>query len=672
MKYLLMAFVILLIFAGCDDGSTTPTKCTENEIRHIACGEDNLGEQKQICTNGKWTNSGECSTSTSDIDIYVDSENDDNDEITDLNTPTTDEDATTNCDTENEIKYFTCGLNDKGTQPYKCTNGDWVLNGTCNDPDVCKNNATQNVSCGFNDNGTQAQTCTNGQWVNNGNCNESDICTNNATRNTSCGLNSNGTQNQVCTNGKWVSSGTCNDPDVCKNSAAKTEICGYNSNGSESFTCTNGKWESDGCVDPDECTNNTTQTVTGTVSTCTDGKWKTIRKTVQFGTSNGASGQAVTTDSLGNIYITGYTYGALDGNTNAGQADIFLTKFDSSGNAQWTKQFGTTEDDNVYSVAVDSAYNIYITGYTYGSFDENTNAGNADILLIKFNSNGDKLWTKQFGIKNNDYGYSIAIDSNNNIYITGQTYGNLDGNTSTGQEDVFLMKFDTNGNKIWTKQFGSSNIDSSKSLAIDSNNNIYISGYTLGNLDGNTSAGYKDIFLIKIDSNGNKFWTKQFGTSASDEGYAIKIDSNDNIYITGNTSGALDNNTIIGLYDIFLTKFNSSGDKIWTKQFGTINSNYGKSLIIDSSDNIYISGYTNGTFVENINAGSYDLFLTKMSSSGDTIWNKQFGSSKTDYGYSSAIDSSNNIYITGYTSGVIDGNTNEGASDAFLSIIPAE
>ena len=212
----------------------------------------------------------------------------------------------------------------------------------------------------------------------------------------------------------------------------------------------------------------------------------------------------VTTDSSGNIYVTGKTGGDLDGNTSSGGNDIILVKYNSSGTKQWTKQLGTTSNDYGYGITTDSSDNIYVSGTTGGGLDGNTDGYSNDIFLIKYNSSGTKQWTKQLGTTNGDYGTGVTTDSSGNIYVTGYTYGDLDGNTSSGNQDIFLVKYDSSGTKQWTKQLGTTSNDQGSGVTTDSSGNIYVTGYTKRGLDGNTSSGNLDIFLVKYDSSGTK------------------------------------------------------------------------------------------------------------------------------------------------------------------------
>ena len=415
--------------------------------------------------------------------------------------------------------------------------------------------------------------------------------------------------------------------------------------------------------------------------------------TQQLGTSSGdTKTDGVTVDSSGNIYVTGYTSGGLDNNTNSGNTDIFLVKYNSSGVKQWTKQLGTSTSDAGTGVTVDSSGNIYVTGSTKGGLDGNSNtAGSSwDFFLVKYNSSGVKQWTEQYGNVAaevlgvggyyTDFGQGVTVDSSDNIYVT--------GTTNYGGNDIFLVKFYDNGTKQWTQQLGTSSDDNettAEGVTVDSSDNIYVLGNTSGGLDNNTNSGGVtnsdkwDFFLVKFYDNGTKQWTQQLGTSSTDYGNAVAVDSSDNIYVTGTTNGGLDNNTHFGANDIFLVKYNSSGEKQWTQQLGgffigdssgTIvyaGNDDGTGVTVDSSNNIYVTGSTSKVIDgSNTSYGGVDIFLVKYNSSGVKQWAKQLGTSGHDYGQGVTADSSGNIYVTGKTNGGLGGNTNSGSLDVFL------
>ena len=388
--------------------------------------------------------------------------------------------------------------------------------------------------------------------------------------------------------------------------------------------------------------------------------------TKQLGTSADDFGFGVAVGGSGNVYVTGLTGGGLDGNTNVGGADVFLVKYDSAGTKQWTRQLGTSSYDSGQGVAVDGSGNVYVTGLTGGSLDGNSNAGNWDIFLVKYDSAGTKQWTRQLGTTAEDGGYGVAVDGSGNVYVTGHTGGSLDGNTNVGGADIFLVKYDSAGTKQWTRQLGTSSYDSGQGVAVDGGGNVYVTGLTGGGLDGNSNAGNWDIFLVKYDSAGTKQWTRQLGTITYDYGYGVAVDGSGNVYVTGFTFGGLDGNTNAGGADIFLVKYDSAGTKQWARQLGTITNDYTHGVAVDSSGNIYVTGETLGGLDGNANAGNWDIFLVKYDSAGTKQWTRELGTTVDDYGYGPAVDSSGNIYVTGETRSGLDGNTNAGGGDIFL------
>ena len=349
--------------------------------------------------------------------------------------------------------------------------------------------------------------------------------------------------------------------------------------------------------------------------------------TILFGTPHDENATDVTTDSSGNVYLTGWTEGELDGNSNSGLHDLFVVKYNSSGMKQWTRQMGTSTEDKAMGIATDSSDNVYVTGRTGAFMDGNTGAGDGDLFVVKYNSSGTKQWTRQMGTSFGDAGMGIATDSSDNIYLVGSTSGGIDGNSNAdpGKSDFFIVKYNSSGTKQWTRQLGTPYFDYVKEVATDSSGNAYATGYTEGDFDGNNNTGDKDIFIVKYNSSGTKQWSTLFGTSSDDFSNAITIDNTSNIYMAGTK----------------LYKYNSSGNSLWSA------SQTGNSLTTDSSGNIYLAD---------------GLHFIKFNSSGDELWSKNIGVNAR----SLAIDFSGFIYLTGYTESDLDSIINEGKEDIFL------
>jgi peptidoglycan hydrolase-like protein with peptidoglycan-binding domain len=399
---------------------------------------------------------------------------------------------------------------------------------------------------------------------------------------------------------------------------------------------------------------------------------------VTFGGTNNNQGESIAVDSSGNIYITGYFYETVDfggGNvTSAGSTDIFVLKLNSSGTFQWVSTFGGTSFDFGRGIAVDSSGNIYITGYFYETVDFGagniTSSGSADIFVLKLNSSGTFQWVNTYGGTSIDVGEDITVDSSGNSYITGIFEGTVDfgaGNiTSSGSADIFVLKLNSSGTFQWVNTYGGSAFDVGHDIAVDSSGNSYITGYFEGTVDfggGNaTSAGAADIFILKLNSSGTFQWVNIFGGTSTDVGQGIAVDSSGNSYITGSFLGTVDfgggNVTSAGSDDIFVLKLNSSGTFQWVSTFGGTSIDVGEDITVDSSGNSYITGW----FRETVDfgggnvtsAGGGDIFVLKLNSSGTFQWVNTYGGTSGDVGEDITVDSSGNSYITGWFRETVD------------------
>ncbi len=387
----------------------------------------------------------------------------------------------------------------------------------------------------------------------------------------------------------------------------------------------------------------------------------------------------------------------------------------------WTEQIGSTSSDYGYDVALDSEGNIFVTGYVNGDLPIGGGSyGGADYFILKYNSSGSLIWGKQIGSAATDIGNGIALDSSGNIYVTGYTSGDLGGTGNAGGNDIFVAKFNSFGTNLWTVQHGTSGSDEGQDIALDSSGNIYVTGSTAGNLDGNTTAGSIDIFIMKLDNDGNWQWTKQPGTSLTDNGYGITVDSSGNVYVTGSAGGELDGEPYIDKGDAFITKYNSSGVRQWTKVFGTAEGDLGYSIAmmpgnasvcmtgifnaaswgdgdlgiytcdadgtavtefayldeasttwgidiaVDDYSNIYVTGFTAVSLDGNPYYGYLDILAVKYNPSGQRLWSRINGTVDGEVGYGIGVDEFGNVYVAGFAQTALNGNPSYGGDDIVL------
>lgn len=418
---------------------------------------------------------------------------------------------------------------------------------------------------------------------------------------------------------------------------------------------------------------------------------------------NSDLGFSITTDNLGNIYVTGsfrgtVTFGATSINS-IGNDDVFIVKYNSVNGFQWAKRAGGSDDDKGYGITTDSNGNIYLTGYfnsianfnTPANFGTNDviSAGFADIFVAKYSNNGQILWVKRAGGDVSDLGFDICVNNNGEVVITG-TFG-LTANfntpsttgsnqiTSSGFGDVFIAKYSTNGVIQWIKRAGSyANDDAGLGVCFDMFGSIVVTGFFYGTANFNTpsstgnneltSAGASDIFISKYDTNGNLFWVRRAGGTLDDTGRSISANNQSNsIYLTGYFGGIANFNTpstwnvneltSAGESDAFVCKFNSSGDLMWEKRIGGNLNDSGNAIYTDNNENLFVTGDFRG--ICNFNTpsnpsinilssnGDYDIFIVKIDKLGNIIWIKGGGGSDADGSESITVSPNGTIYVTG-------------------------
>jgi hypothetical protein len=340
-----------------------------------------------------------------------------------------------------------------------------------------------------------------------------------------------------------------------------------------------------------------------------------------------------------------------------------LQKLEASGTRKWVRQFGTSLDDIVHTVALDPNGNVYIAGHTSGALD-GANAGEGDAFVGKYDPSGLHQWTRQFGTSAFDRSIALAVDSGGSVYVAGYTEGSI-GGLNQGRTDAFVRKIDADGTEEWTVQFGSDGGDRAFSIAADSKS-AYVTGVTSGSL-GSMNAGASDCFLRKIDATGSEQWTAQFGTSGTEEARGVVVDASGGVYVTGYTVGPL-GGANAGAADAWLGKYDGGGKEQWTVQFGTPGTDVGNGVAASASGGVYVTGYTTGSF-DGVSAGEEDGFLRKFDASGMLQWTRQFGGSRADVPLGVATGQSGTVFVAGRTTSSL-GESSLGGLDAFVVEIP--
>lgn len=401
--------------------------------------------------------------------------------------------------------------------------------------------------------------------------------------------------------------------------------------------------------------------------------------------------------STGSFSSTSVTFGSTT-LTNHGGLDFYVVKYDPSGSVLWAKGATGVSNDVGYNLTVDASGNVYIVGTTNSSslaFGTTTltSHGYDDIFIVKYDNSGNLTWAKNAGGSGNDIGENVGVDASGNVYITGYFAStSLAFGTTTltngGGNDFYIAKYDASGNPVWAKNVGGTGNETGLGIATDANGNSCVTGnfssssVTFGTTTF-TNGGGLDYFTVKYDASGNVTWAKTGTGVSNDVGYNLDLDPAGNVYVIGTTNSSsltfgTTTLTLHGSDDIFILKYDANGNFIWAKNAGGSGNDIGESISVDNNGNSYIAGYfassslTFGTTILT-NTGTNNIFLATYDANGNVLGAKGAGGTSDNRSNSIAVDpNGNNAYITGYFSSssisfATTTLTNAGGNDMYLA-----
>jgi len=402
------------------------------------------------------------------------------------------------------------------------------------------------------------------------------------------------------------------------------------------------------------------------------------------------SGLNVAVDSNGNVYTVGYFRGLVDfdpgpNNENHfadGYSDIFLSKFDAAGNFLWAKTWGGIFDiqeweELAYGVDIDQNDNVCVTGKFVGvvdfdpgsGVDQRTAPAAIDMFVSKFDPDGNFVWVQTLNYPYGAEGRDLSIEQGN-VYVVGfyRNYG------------MFTAKLDTDGNFLWVQiwYYGTFSPSVSGYGIVANDVGVYITGSFQGAVDFDPGPGIDnhisnlgniDIFLSKLDTNGDFQWARTWGWILGDEGRSVSIDVSGNSFCTGRFSGTVDFDPGPGTDNknagngsaLYLTKYNAQGDYIWTVVYGTgLAAAVGYGIALDDSDNIFVAGL----YSQTINTVPYNAFVGKWDDGGNLLWARDWGQSAAiDFAFGVDVHPNGNSYVTGFFQGTVDFDPGSGADN---------
>lgn len=377
-------------------------------------------------------------------------------------------------------------------------------------------------------------------------------------------------------------------------------------------------------------------------------------------------GVRIALDIEGNVYTVGRFNGTSDFDpginnyplTSAGNRDIYISKLDSNGNFVWAKAIGGSFDDYATDLVVDHSGNVVFTGTFRGSVDFDPGTGTQllnggasdDVFLCILNTDGEYVKAISFGGVAMDFCSSLAIDASSNLYLTGSYFSTVDFDpgtgvqqvTTNGNDDIFILKLDSAANFQWVRSIGGSESDKGWGITTDADGNVYITGEFTNTVDFDpglavnnlTYSGtvFNDMFVLKLDPDGNFTWVKQIGGLYNENQRGIRIDKDNHVVTAGTFSGTVDFNpgpgtlnfTVAGaagsFSNFFISKLDASGNHLWAGQMGGLGTAVFGGLITDAMGNLLFSGYFSSSadfdpapnLTKNLTANVIDAFVTKI------------------------------------------------------------
>ena len=301
----------------------------------------------------------------------------------------------------------------------------------------------------------------------------------------------------------------------------------------------------------------------------------------------------------------------------------------SAGDIEWIRQFGTATTDRVNAIVSDGVGGVYVVGTTDGTLPGQTSTGGQDVYVRRYAADGTEVWTRQFGTPSDDYFNALVSDGAGGVYVAGNTTGTLPGQTSAGDYDAYVRRYAADGTEVWTRQFGAPGYDSANTIVQDGAGGIYVAGSTYGTL-GQTTAGGQDVYVRRYAADGTEVWTRQFGSSDSDLGYIIVQDGTGGVYVAGITFGTLPGQTFEGNYDAYVRRYAADGTEVWTRQFGSSSTDVVNMMVQDGDGGVYVAGNTYGTLGQTT-AGGQDAYVRRYAADGTEVWTRQFGAPKRPF-----------------------------------------
>jgi hypothetical protein len=369
----------------------------------------------------------------------------------------------------------------------------------------------------------------------------------------------------------------------------------------------------------------------------------------EIDTTSADNAKAVAVDSNGYVYSVGSTAGDLGDQLNQSSSDVFLRKYDPAGNLVWSRLLGASDRAEGFAVAVDGSDNVIVAGQTQARLTETAYGGNYDSFVTKFDSTGVEQWTRQAAPYADDGALVLTADASGNVFVAGITASSIDGTaTHAGGNDAYVTKLDSTGALVWNEQFGGTTSDRATAIALDASGNVFVAAESGGNAVVRKYTDGASPTLAWESTIG----TLNSGDTVS----GLAIGSGGTVYVAGSTTNNALNGTIVqahgGGTDGFVTKITDNGASAtvnFTSYVGSAGDDTVAGIAVDTSgasDAVYVTGGTTGDLDGGGAAQSSDFYAVKLDDTGANVWSKQFRGSITHTASAIVVDSAGTDVIS--------------------------
>lgn len=372
-------------------------------------------------------------------------------------------------------------------------------------------------------------------------------------------------------------------------------------------------------------------------------------------------------DAQGNLVFAGGTGQDFPG--SLGNRGGVVRKLTSGGKVVWTALIGTWAKDDIFGMTLDKACNVFVVGTTSGALQPDGALGGEDAFVAKLTPGGKVAWIKQFGTALDDSAQAVALGPDGSILVMGNTKGTLPNHTPAGGQDTFVVKLSSDGTEVWTQQIGNEFDDFAEGIAVDAAGRVYAAG----SVGADDQANY-DAFLVQFGAKGAVQWAKTYaqGGQTFVRGLAVRGDV---IVLVGDTDVVLPGQTSAGpgKYgtndDGFVIRVNTQGEPLWTRQFGGTGFDAAFGASITENGAVVVTGLAEDKLFDQNGQGEYDVFVSQYTSGGNRLWTRLFGTPKSDIGYE-VVPANDALFVAGVSHGAMSGKPSVGDQDTFVARLP--